>query len=383
MHATQQEWGGRGLGDVKGRILIVDDEPSIMELVKLKLTDDGYDCDLAENAESALGMLSRTAYDGVLSDVNMPGISGIEMLRRIRLTDEDVAVVIMTGAPDLASAVEAMKLGAHDHLSKPLNLEMLTLTVDRAVEKKRLIVQNREYQRNLESMVHERTKQLNDANGNLRSLFIGSIKALAQALEAKDEYTQGHSARVAEESVRIATYLSLSEEEIRSIWIAGFLHDIGKIGVKESVLNKPGKLDAMEWESVKEHPVLAARILDPIDELRDVIKMVKHHHERFDGGGYPDGLAGSSIPLGARILSVADAYDALTSNRPYREPMTPEEAIQIFKDGAGTQFDPVIVEAFVSGTDKRESGESVLYPIFGSVPLHDAKRPHLQSEQDS
>ncbi len=371
------------MADVKGRILIVDDEPSIMELVKLKLTDDGYECDLAANAEAALGMLSRTAYDGVLSDVNMPGISGIEMLRRIRLTDEDVAVVIMTGAPDLASAVEAMKLGAHDHLSKPLNLEMLTLTVDRAVEKKRLIVQNREYQRNLETMVHERTKQLNDANGNLRSLFIGSIKALAQALEAKDEYTQGHSARVAEESVRIATYLSLSEEEIRSIWIAGFLHDIGKIGVKESVLNKPGKLDAMEWESVKEHPVLAARILDPIDELRDVIEMVKHHHERFDGGGYPDGLAGSSIPLGARILSVADAYDALTSKRPYREPMTPEEAIQIFKDGAGTQFDPVIVEAFLSGTDRRESGEDVLYPIFGSVPLHDAKHPHVQSEQGS
>jgi putative nucleotidyltransferase with HDIG domain len=364
------------LADAKGKILIVDDEPSIRELVKLRLTDDGYACDLAEDAEIALSMLSQAAYDGILSDVNMPGISGIDMLRRIRLTDEDVAVIIMTGAPDLASAVEAMKLGAHDHLSKPLNLDMLTLTVDRAVEKKRLVVQNREYQRNLESMVRERTKQLNDANSNLRSLFIGSIKALAQALEAKDEYTQGHSARVAEESVRIARYLSLSEAEIQSIWIAGFLHDIGKIGVKESVLNKPGELDAMEWESVKEHPVLAARILDPIDELRDVIEMVKHHHERFDGGGYPDGLAGSDIPLGARILSVADAYDALTSKRPYREPMTPEQAIQIFKDGAGTQFDPVIVEAFLSATDKRESGERVPYPAFGSVSLHDAKQVH-------
>jgi len=368
------------LADSKGKILIVDDEPSIRELVKLKLTDDGYECDLAEDAETALSMLSQAGYDGILSDVNMPGISGIEMLRRIRLTDEDVAVIIMTGAPDLASAVEAMKLGAHDHLSKPLNLDMLTLTVDRAVDKKRLIAQNREYQRNLESMVHERTKQLNDANDNLRNLFIGSIKALAQALEAKDEYTQGHSARVAEESVRIARYLSLSEAEIQSIWIAGFLHDIGKIGVKESVLNNPGKLDAMEWASVKEHPVLAAKILDPIDELRDVIRMVKHHHERFDGGGYPDGLAGSDIPLGARILSVADAYDALTSKRPYREPMTPEEAIQIFKDGAGTQFDPVIVEAFLSSTDKRESGEHVPYPIFGSVPLHDAKQPHARAE---
>ncbi len=370
------------MDEQRGRILVVDDEPSIRDLVAFKLSDDGYECEKAGSAEEALVMIARGEYDGILSDINMPGIDGVEMLRRIRMSDGDVAVVMMTGAPDLSVALEAMRLGAYDFLSKPLNLDVLSLTVDRAVEKKTLVKQNREYQRNLEAMVQERTLQLNQANVDLRSLFIGSIKALAQALEAKDRYTQGHSARVAEESVRIARYLSLSEDEVQNIWIAGFLHDIGKIGIQESVLNKPGRLDADEWELVKQHPVFAARILEPIEELGDVIEMVRHHHERFDGKGYPAGIAGADIPLGARILAVADCYDALTSERPYRGPVPEAEALEIFAEESGAQFDPVIASAFLSCKRERAKGHVESPPVFGTTPLHDA-RPLVAPARDA
>jgi putative nucleotidyltransferase with HDIG domain len=232
--------------------------------------------------------------------------------------------------------------------------------VDRALEKKRLVEENREYQRNLESMVKERTKQLSDANEDLRRLFTGSIKALAQALEAKDEYTQGHSARVAEESVAIARYLSLSDEEVQRMWLAGYLHDIGKIGIKETVLNKPGRLDEEEWNLIQQHPVVAGKILGPIPELSDIIDIIVHHHEHYDGSGYPDGLEGGSIPLGARILTVADAFDALTSRRPYRDALGLEESYRILGEAAGTQFDPVIMRAFLdlkNGVKAAPAGE--------------------------
>ena len=331
----------------RASVLVVDDEDFIREIICRKLTGSGFACDAAPSAEDALAKISQNNYDCVLSDIHMPGMSGVDLLRRIKLQNPDLAVILVTGAPDIDAALEAMRLGADDHLSKPLNLAALEMTVDRALEKKRLIEENREYQRNLESMVKERTKQLSDANDDLRRLFTGSMKALAQALEAKDEYTQGHSARVAEESVNIARRLSLSDSEIQRIWLAGYLHDIGKIGIKEEVLNKPGKLNEEEWNLIKQHPVVAGKILGPIPELSDIIDIIVHHHERYDGSGYPDGLEGSSIPLGARILSVADAYDALTSRRSYREALARDEAYRILEDAGGTQFDPVIMRTFL------------------------------------
>ena len=282
----------------KASVLVVDDEDFIREIICRKLTGSGFACDAAPSAEDALEMISQSGYDCVLSDIHMPGMSGVELLRQIKLQDQDLAVILVTGAPDIDAALEAMRLGADDHLSKPLNLAALEITVDRALEKKRLIEENREYQRNLESMVKERTKQLSDANDDLRKLFTGSMKALAQALEAKDEYTQGHSARVAEESVNIARHLSLSDAVIQRIWLAGYLHDIGKIGIKEAVLNKPGTLNEEEWNLIKQHPVVAGKILGPIPELSDIIDVIVHHHERYDGSGYPEGREGRSIPLG-------------------------------------------------------------------------------------
>jgi len=332
----------------KASILVVDDEDFIREIICRKLGGSGFECDSAPSAEDALAKIAQNDYDCVLSDIHMPGMSGVDLLRQIKLQDQDLAVILITGAPDIDAALEAMRLGAYDHLSKPLNLAALEMTVDRALEKKRLVEENREYQHNLESMVKERTKQLSAANEDLHRLFTGSIKALAQALEAKDAYTQGHSARVAEESVNIARYLSLSETEVQRMWLSGYLHDIGKIGIKETVLNKPGKLDEEEWDLIQQHPVVAGRILGPIPELSDVIDIIVHHHERYDGTGYPDGLEGSSIPLGARILAVADTYDALTSKRPYRDPLALEEAHRILEEAAGTYLDPVIATAFLN-----------------------------------
>ena len=332
----------------KASILVVDDEDFIREIICRKLSGSGFECDSARSAEDALARIAQNDYDCVLSDIHMPGMSGVDLLRQIKLQSQDLAVILITGAPDIDAALEAMRLGAYDHLSKPLNLAALEMTVDRALEKKRLVEENREYQRDLESMVQERTKQLSTANEDLQRLFTGSIKALAQALEAKDEYTQGHSARVAEESVNIARYLSLSETEIQRMWLAGYLHDIGKIGIKEAVLNKPGKLNEEEWNLIQQHPVVAGRILGPIPELSDIIDIIVHHHERYDGSGYPDGLEGNSIPLGARILAVADTYDALTSRRPYRDSLTLEEAYRILEEAAGTYLDPVIARAFLN-----------------------------------
>jgi putative two-component system response regulator len=372
----------------KARILVVDDESFIREIICRKLGGSGFECDAAPNAEDALAKISQNNYDCVLSDIHMPGMSGVDLLRQIKLQHQDLAVILVTGAPDIDAALEAMRLGAYDHLSKPLNLAALEITVDRALEKKRLVEENREYQRNLESMVKERTKQLSDANEDLRRLFTGSIKALAQALEAKDEYTQGHSARVAEESVNVARYLSLSDAEVQRMWLAGYLHDIGKIGIKEAVLNKPGKLNEEEWRLIQQHPVVAGKILGPISELSDVIDIIVHHHERYDGSGYPDGIEGGSIPLGARILTVADAYDALTSRRPYRDALSCEEARRILEEAAGTQFDPVIMRAFLDlklgvekatpqdlqelGTDEMQDakyGKGGLSGVLGAAPL--------------
>lgn len=356
----------------KASILVVDDEEFIREIICRKLSGSGYTCDAVSSAEDALERISQNTYDCILSDIHMPGMSGIELLGKVKPANRDLAYILVTGAPDIDSALEAMRLGADDHLSKPLNLAALELTVERALDKKRLVEENREYQRNLEQMVRDRTKQLRLANEDLRRLFTGSIKALAHALEAKDEYTQGHSARVAEMSVLVAKHLSLPETQIQHIWLAGYLHDIGKIGIKEAVLNKPGKLDPDEWELIQQHPVFAGKILGPIPELSDIIDIVVHHHERYDGAGYPDGLEGDAIPLGARILSVADTYDALTSRRPYRDALGVPEANKILEDAAGTQLDPVLVRAFLDSGVGLAGTEALADSLGEPVPMQDA-----------
>ncbi len=324
----------------KETILIVDDEEAIRRLLHHKLSGEGYRCLEAGSAEQAMGRLKNKTVELVVLDIKMPGKSGTELLPELRDRYPDTAVIMATAIVDTDIAIQCMRQGAYDYLTKPFNLDEVVMSTNRALEKRRLELENRDYQQHLEQKVEEQAKKI-------RAAFLSAITALAYALEAKDVYTSGHSQRVAEISVAIAVELGLPEHGIERIRQAGLIHDIGKIGVKESVLNKPGKLTDEEFKHIKYHSEVGQRILTPIVEDEEILKMVRHHHERYDGGGYPDGLSGEQIPLGARILAVADTYDAMTSQRPYREAMSIKTTCAEIERGKGTQFDPVVADAFL------------------------------------
>jgi len=321
-------------------ILIVDDEEVIRRLLHQKLSGEGYHCEEAGSAEQALDRLRSNTVELVILDIKMPGKSGIELLPEIEAGYPDTAVIMATAITDTSTAIQCMKQGAYDYLTKPFDLDEVILSVVRALEKRRLELENRDYRQHLEQKVEEQAQKI-------RASFFSAITALAYALEAKDKYTSGHSQRVTEISVAIAKELGMPRNSIEKIRLAGLIHDIGKIGVKESVLNKPGKLTDEEYQHIKSHCDVGERILTPIVEDEEILKAVRHHHERYDGRGYPDGLSDEQIPLGARILAVADTYDALTSERPYREAMSTETAFAEIERGKGTQFDPEVTNAFL------------------------------------
>jgi len=321
-------------------ILIVDDEELIRRLLHQKLSGEGYRCEEAGSAEQALDRLRSNTIELVILDIKMPGKSGTELLPEIEANYPDTAVIMATAITDTTTAIQCMKEGAYDYLTKPFNLDEVILSVVRALEKRRLELENRDYRQHLEQKVEEQARKI-------RASFFNAITALAYALEAKDKYTSGHSQRVTEISVAVARELGMPPDGIGKIRLAGLVHDIGKIGVKESVLSKPGKLTDKEYEHIKSHCDVGERILTPIVEDEEILKAVRHHHERYDGRGYPDGLCGEQIPLGARILAVADAYDALTLERPYREAMSAETAFAEIERGKGTQFDPEVADAFL------------------------------------
>ncbi len=329
----------------KANIIIVDDENSIREVLYRTLDGEGYSCRTAADAFEALRLYEEAAADLILSDIMMPGKSGVELLQEILAKDQDTAVIMVTAVSDTQTAINAMKMGACDYVTKPFNLVEVMMSVDRALEKRALVLSNRDYREQLESKVEEQTEEL-------RSTFIGAVQSLAEALEAKDPYTHGHSKRVTEIAVTLARELGLPGEEQDRIRLAGLVHDIGKIGVPEEILHKPGKLTDEEFEYIKDHPTIGVRILQPIIRDPEVLAIVRHHHESLDGSGYPSGISGDAIPLGSRLMTVADAFDAMTSNRPYRDALTPEEArFQIIKF-KGVQFDPDVVDLFMGLEDK-------------------------------
>ena len=324
----------------QGRILIVDDEEMVRRLLYQKLSGEGYQCREAGSADQALDELKSNPMELVLLDIRMPGKSGVDLLPEIKASYPDTAVIMATAMTDTSTAVQCMKKGAYDYITKPFNLDEVVLSVDRALEKRRLELENREYQQHLEERVQAQARKI-------RTSFLGAITALAYALEAKDKYTSGHSQRVAEISVTIAKELCLPPSDTEKIRVAGLIHDIGKIGVRESVLNKPAKLTDEEFQHVKYHCEMGEHILAPIVEDEEVLKVVRHHHERYDGTGYPNGLKGEQIPLGARILAVADTYDAMTSERPYRGAMSAETACAEIERAKRTQVDPEVADAFL------------------------------------
>ncbi len=324
----------------RNTILIVDDEKDIRELLYQKLSGEGYHCQKAGSATQALGRLRSNLAELVILDIKMPGKSGIELLPEIKTNYPDTEVIMATGVTDIYIAIRCLKQGAYDYLTKPFNLREVALSVKRALEKRRLALENRDYQQHLERKVEEQTEKI-------RTTFLNSIAALVHALEAKDKYTSGHSQRVSEISVAIAKELGMVPDSTERIRLAGLIHDIGKIGVRESVLNKQTRLTKLEYRHVANHCKVGGQILSPIVESEELLRIVRHHHERYDGTGYPDGLSGEQIPLGARILAVADTYDAMACERPYRKAIGSEAAYAEIERHKGTQFDPMVADCFL------------------------------------
>lgn len=326
--------------------LVVDDEPRLRQALMRLMRSDGFTCFEAGSGVEALEVLAREPIDLMISDMRMPYMDGSELLRRVRELHPTVAVVMITAVNDVQVAVDCIAMGAMDYLTKPFVLEEVRIRIGQVLEKRRLILENREYQENLEARVHAQAERL-------ESLFLASVQSLAEALELKDPYTRGHSIRVSRYMSVLADVLGVDPETAHAISLGGHLHDIGKIGVREAVLNKEGPLTREEYEHIMTHPVLGWRILKPLlGDAPVALDIVRSHHERFDGRGVPDGLAGQDIPRAARLCAVADAFDAMMSVRPYRRTMSIADAAQELRGHAGTQFDPEIVEAFFAAFER-------------------------------
>ena len=304
------------------------------------MESDGFSCVEAGTGADALEILERLPVTLVLTDLRMPQMDGIELLRRVKARWPDIAVVMITAVADVEVAVSCLASGAMDYLTKPFHLEEVRARVRQSLEKRRLILENREYQERLEDKVRAQARRMEE-------IFLGGIQALAEALEVKDPYTRGHSVRVSRYSSVLARAMGMSPELVHQVELGGQVHDIGKIGVREDVLNKTTRLTDEEYAHVMTHPMLGWRILSPlISDVPVILNVVRWHHERFDGSGTPDRLAGHDIPVEARIAAVADAFDAMTSGRPYRQGLTIGEAVAEIERHAGSQFDPRVVEAF-------------------------------------
>lgn len=328
-------------------ILIVDDEELICRLLAQRLTSEGYACVTANNGREALSHFYKDTFSLIISDIRMPEMDGIELLKRVKDLNPNMMVIMVTAYPELDMAVEAMRLGAYDFIIKPADLDLILLSVRKALEKRRLEEELEAYHKNLERLVEERTAGLQHAYRVLKKAHLDSVKVLAEAIDAKDPYTRGHSDRVRRMSLRIAGHLGFTESRLENLEYGALLHDIGKIGIRDEVLQKPGALNPGEYQYIQEHTLIGSKIVEGIDFFKDKIPMIRCHHEYFDGSGYPDGLAGEAIPLEARIITVPDAFDAMASLRPHRRAMPLEEVLMELEKGKAKQFDPKVLEIFL------------------------------------
>jgi putative nucleotidyltransferase with HDIG domain len=341
--------------DGQARLLVVDDELAVREILAEGLEVAGHNVETAQSADRAFDKLQAGSYDLVLSDIDMPGGSGIDLLERIKSYDDEIDVIMVTGVVDTQTAIRAMRDGASDYVTKPFNLDEVTIVVERTLEKRRLIRENEAYQHHLEELVAERTREVLEKKQEVERLYRelevtyeSTLQALVTALDFRDNETQGHSTRVVEYAVLVAREMGVTEADMRWIRWGALLHDVGKIGVPDAILRKPGKLDDAEWTEMKKHPEMGYRMLEHIPFLEPALAIVLSHQERFDGNGYPQGLKGEEIPLGARIFAVVDTFDAMTSDRPYRAALPIETARAEVQKYSGKQFDPDVAEAFLS-----------------------------------
>ncbi len=348
-------------------LLISDDDVMARYLMEKLIISGGYFVSLGSDIRMAMGNFTPKNFDTVILKFDMPGINRAELVKELKRIDPDCVIIAFTGGDPSQFQADAARLGAYDFIAKPINLEKLIFTVRKGAEfhsvmltQRRLIQSIQEQNTSLQKQntllakrIEESTKNLTRLYEDLRSTYMRTIKVLAQAIDARDHYTHSHSQSVARYAVAIAQEMKFSPSEIEIIRDACELHDLGKIGIDDSILSKPTELTEQERELIKKHPITAANILEPLTFLSNVVELVKQHHEHYDGTGYPEGLVGEAILPGARIIHLADAYDAMCSARSYRkEPLSKEEAIFEIKKNSGTQFDPKVVEAFLRIADK-------------------------------
>lgn len=356
-------------------VLFVDDEPNILRAIQRILRNENMTVLTATSAEEALNLLSHTEVHAVISDQDMPGANGVELLSRVRDHHPAIIRMMLTGFTAMDVAVDAINRGEIFRLiTKPWNDEELKTILRQAYdhydlkqEIRRLNQVTRsqnfslqDMNKSLEAKVRERTRQLDEKNHELKTAYIQTIRALAEAIDAKDSYTRGHSERVAVYASRIARKMKLDTPLIERVYFAGLLHDVGKIGIPDAIITKPDRLSDEEYEEIKKHPEIGAKILEPVEFLRQIVPCVRHHHEWFDGSdrGYPERLISHSIPLPSRIILVADTAEAMTSDRPYRKGLPLNRVTSELRKFSGSQFDPVVVDAFLELLEKE--GESFL-----------------------
>jgi putative nucleotidyltransferase with HDIG domain len=333
---------------IKAKILIVDDEEAIREVVSTLLEAQGYECASVSNGLLAQEYLGKHGVDLVLSDMVMPEMDGMRLVEWLHNTDPDIPIIMVTANGEIGTALEAIRQGAYDYILKPFEKDQLYFSVQRAVERRQLVLEKRDYQRNLEDQVEERTAQLKDALEQLEQSYDDTLEALGSALDMKDTETEGHSKRVTAYTIAIAKTMKVDPALLPQIARAAFLHDIGKMAISDQILRKPGPLTMEERDVMRTHCEIGFKIVTRISFLKEAAEIVLSHQEYFDGTGYPRGLRGDQIPLGARIFAVADALDAMISDRPYRRALSIAYAQEEIQRCSGTQFDPKVVEIFLA-----------------------------------
>jgi putative two-component system response regulator len=338
------------------RILVVDDENTIRMVLAKYLRTRGFDVSTAESGDAALEQLAERKFDLMLCDVRMPGLSGVELVPSALEIDPALGIVMLSAVNDASTATESMAQGVLDYLTKPIELPDLYDAVQRALRKKTATAAKpTRVDRVITDQVGERTRQLEQERDHYRDLAVSVIETIVNTMEGKDLNQRGHSARVGELSASVAEYMELSPEVVEDIRIAGRLHDVGNVGIRVDVLNKPGPLNPDEIAHVREHVRIGVDLLSQLQHIERAVLFIGDHHEHWDGTGYPHARVGDQISIGGRIIAVTSAYDALTSRRSYREPMPMDDALDELRKGLGTQFDPNVVQALRAVVKKRRT----------------------------
>ena len=332
----------------RANVLTVDDDPGMNRLIKDMLTNEGFSCRCCGSGEEALQALEQESFNIIITDLRMPGISGVQLIEQARPKCPRSAFLVITGVDDIHVGVDAMKRGADDYLVKPFRMDTLVTSVECALTKKHLELEVQKYRESLEEMVSQRTMQLQAAMKRIELTYDDTLEAMGAALDLRDSETGGHSRRVSLYSLEMARALGCTADQLKQIARGAYMHDIGKIGIPDSILLKPGKLTAQERATMESHARIGYELVCRISFLAGAAEIVLAHQERFNGTGYPQGLAGEEIPLGARIFAVADTLDAMTSDRPYRSALPFASARAEITRESGRQFDPEVVRVFLS-----------------------------------